>query len=460
MLFIRTQSHAMTSLTPELIYNGKAELAEGPVWHDGSLWWVDIPAGTLKGAASASAEAKGMPPLITQVSDVTRHDECRALVEATASAFGGVDVIVHCAADIPHGGLGHVSDEKLESGLASIAKAAWWLLEAARPHLASAPGGGRFIAIGSVKSQIGHLKAGAGAAGLLKAVLALHHKVLPPSINFREPNPGIDFGRASMFVNTKAQPWERPASGTRIAAVSAFGFGGTNFHVVLEEHVPGMLTTSRKTSAQVPDAIGGGSGSSRSTYMGGTAIWRASEGVVEKGKRIAAGLLDVPEADIHFSDGHFRAAGTNRSAPLLEVAAIAAAKGQPLSTYYSWTREWLTFPNGTHVVEVEIDRDTGHLTLDRYTAVDDYGVLVNPMIAAGQEIAAARAETARKFARNFMRQSVGRIDRQACSPAHPSTSAGESSTRVSATMQPCLLRFPRRRARSCCSMSLSSQRRR
>jgi carbon-monoxide dehydrogenase large subunit len=130
--------------------------------------------------------------------------------------------------------------------------------------------------------------------------------------------------------------------------------------------------------------IGGGSGSSRSTYMGGTAIWRASEGVVEKGKRIAAELLDVPETDVVFSDGHFRAAGTNRSAPLLEVAAIAAAKGQPLNTYYSWTREWLTFPNGTHVVEVEIDRETGHLALDRYTAVDDYGVLVNPMIAAGQ----------------------------------------------------------------------------
>jgi carbon-monoxide dehydrogenase large subunit len=131
-------------------------------------------------------------------------------------------------------------------------------------------------------------------------------------------------------------------------------------------------------------AIGGGSGSSRSTYMGGTAIWRAAKGVVEKGKHIAARILETSEDEIDFADGHFSARATNRSVPLLEVAAKARAEGTPLDTYYRWTREWLTFPNGTHVVEVEIDRETGKLTLDRYTAVDDYGVLINPMIAAGQ----------------------------------------------------------------------------
>jgi carbon-monoxide dehydrogenase large subunit len=130
--------------------------------------------------------------------------------------------------------------------------------------------------------------------------------------------------------------------------------------------------------------IGGGSGSSRSTYMGGTAIWRAAEGVVEKGKRIAARMLETVESEVQFVDGHFRATGTNRSVQLLEVAARARAERQPLDTYYSWTREWMTFPNGTHVVEVEIDRETGAIKLDRYTAVDDYGVLINPMIAAGQ----------------------------------------------------------------------------
>jgi carbon-monoxide dehydrogenase large subunit len=130
--------------------------------------------------------------------------------------------------------------------------------------------------------------------------------------------------------------------------------------------------------------LGGGHGSSRATYMGGTAIWRASEEIIEKGTRIAAEALEAAEADLRFADGRFVVAGTDRSIPLLDVAALARDKGAPLDTYHVWTREWMTFPNGAHVVEVEIDRDTGEVTLARYTAVDDYGVLVNPTIAAGQ----------------------------------------------------------------------------
>lgn len=130
--------------------------------------------------------------------------------------------------------------------------------------------------------------------------------------------------------------------------------------------------------------IGGGSGSSRSTYMGGTALWRAAEGVVAKGTPVAAAMLEAAEGDIVFSDGRFAALGTNRSAAILDVAARARAIGRPLDTYHAWTREWMTFPNGCHVVEVEIDRDTGRVAIVRYTAVDDYGRQINPMIAAGQ----------------------------------------------------------------------------
>jgi carbon-monoxide dehydrogenase large subunit len=130
--------------------------------------------------------------------------------------------------------------------------------------------------------------------------------------------------------------------------------------------------------------LGGGHGSSRATYMGGTAIWRASEEIVAKGTRIAGDALEAAEADIRFEDGRFVVSGTDRSLALLDVAAIARDKGTPLDTYHAWTREWMTYPNGAHVVEVEIDRDTGQVTLARYTAVDDYGVLVNPMIARGQ----------------------------------------------------------------------------
>jgi carbon-monoxide dehydrogenase large subunit len=130
--------------------------------------------------------------------------------------------------------------------------------------------------------------------------------------------------------------------------------------------------------------LGGGHGSSRATYMGGTAIWRASEEIVVKGTRIAADALEAAEADIRFEDGRFVVSGTDRSVALLDVAAIAHDKGTPLDTYHAWTREWMTYPNGAHVAEVEIDRETGQVTSARYTAVDDYGVLVNPMIASGQ----------------------------------------------------------------------------
>ncbi|HEU0157432.1 MAG TPA: xanthine dehydrogenase family protein molybdopterin-binding subunit, partial [Stellaceae bacterium] len=130
--------------------------------------------------------------------------------------------------------------------------------------------------------------------------------------------------------------------------------------------------------------LGGGHGSSRATYMGGTAIWRASDQIIAKGTRIAADALEAAEADIRFANGRFVVSGTDRSVALLDVAAIARDQGTPLDAYHAWTREWMTFPNGAHVVEVEIDRETGQVTLARYTAVDDYGVLVNPMIAAGQ----------------------------------------------------------------------------
>ena len=115
-----------------------------------------------------------------------------------------------------------------------------------------------------------------------------------------------------------------------------------------------------------------------------TAIWRAADIIIEKGKRIAAEALEAAEADIRFEERRFIVAGTDRAIDLLRVAAIAYEAGDPLDTYYAWTREWMTFPNGAHVVEVEIDRDTGEVNLARYTAVDDYGVVVNPMVAAGQ----------------------------------------------------------------------------
>jgi len=94
----------------------------------------------------------------------------------------------------------------------------------------------RSCAIGSVKSMIGHTKATAGVAGLVKAAMALHHRVLPPTLHVDRPNPHADFDSSPFYPNIEARPWIRPDGERRRAGVSAFGFGGTNFHVVLEEY--------------------------------------------------------------------------------------------------------------------------------------------------------------------------------------------------------------------------------
>jgi carbon-monoxide dehydrogenase large subunit len=130
--------------------------------------------------------------------------------------------------------------------------------------------------------------------------------------------------------------------------------------------------------------IGGGHGSSRATFMAGTALHMASEQIKEKGRRIAARMLEAAEADIEFAAGRFTVAGTDRSLPLMDVARQASADGTPLDTYQHFTREYHTFPNGCHIAEVEIDRETGAVTLTHYTTVDDFGTMINPLIVAGQ----------------------------------------------------------------------------
>ena len=117
------------------------------------------------------------------------------------------------------------------------------------------------VALGSVKSNFGHLKGAAGAAGMLKATLALRDKVLPPSLHCEHPNPNIDFAHSPLYVNTELRPWTATAEGVRRAGVSAFGFGGTNFHVVLEEYIPHRLNGNGKRSMAVRDReLTGGNG--------------------------------------------------------------------------------------------------------------------------------------------------------------------------------------------------------
>jgi len=96
----------------------------------------------------------------------------------------------------------------------------------------------KHVAMGSVKSQIGHTKATAGAAGLMKVALALHQRVIPPTAKITAPNPRMDFDGTPLYLSTEARPWVHAGDTPRRAGVSAFGFGGTNYHVAVEEYVP------------------------------------------------------------------------------------------------------------------------------------------------------------------------------------------------------------------------------
>jgi carbon-monoxide dehydrogenase large subunit len=128
---------------------------------------------------------------------------------------------------------------------------------------------------------------------------------------------------------------------------------------------------------------------SRSTSASGSAIVRTVDLVLEKGRRIASLLLEAAEADIAYAAGRFYVAGTDRSVSLFEVAEHAASmhrRGEIAESLDSKGRTEVpqTFPNGCHIAEVEIDPDTGLVTLVGYTAVDDCGTMLDPVLVEGQ----------------------------------------------------------------------------
>ncbi len=125
-------------------------------------------------------------------------------------------------------------------------------------------------------------------------------------------------------------------------------------------------------------------GGSRSIPVGGAAVSIASVTLGERIKARAADMLETAPGDLEFLDGTVRIAGTDRSVSFADVAGKAAADGENLSETDSWTPPEATYPNGTHVVEVEVDPATGHIDIVSYTVVDDFGVMLNPMLLAGQ----------------------------------------------------------------------------
>ncbi len=131
-------------------------------------------------------------------------------------------------------------------------------------------------------------------------------------------------------------------------------------------------------------SFGSGTGGSRSIPVGGSALSETAFKILERGRNLAADILEASAEDISFEDGRFVIPGTDLEVSLAAAAKRADQEGSPLAESAQWTPPAATFPNGTHVCELEIDPDTGETKIIRYTVVDDFGTVVNPLLLAGQ----------------------------------------------------------------------------
>jgi aerobic carbon-monoxide dehydrogenase large subunit len=136
---------------------------------------------------------------------------------------------------------------------------------------------------------------------------------------------------------------------------------------------------------------GGGTGGAKSLLLAGTAVVDAAEKIIAKGRKLAGHFLEASESDIEFHDGRFAIAGTDRSIDIVALAAktrdaskLPGDVPSALDDAGTSTSNKNTFPNGTHLCEIAIDEETGVASIQRYTVVDDFGVLVNPLIVEGQ----------------------------------------------------------------------------
>ena len=209
-------------------------------------------------------------------------------------------------------------------------------------------------------------------------------------------------------IEISAGPPRTPAPESAEVRVNADG--SATFLLGTHNHGQGHETVFRQMAASLlglspemvrivagdTDAVSQGRGSfgSRTVVAGGTALSAATARIVERGRRIAARLLECSEGDIEFTPlpgGRFAVAGTDRGVTLAQVAAAAHAPGPiPPGEDGGLTAQTMvapgdaTFPNGCHFCEVEVDPETGRVTLDRYTVADDVGTVVNPLLMHGQ----------------------------------------------------------------------------
>lgn len=195
------------------------------------------------------------------------------------------------------------------------------------------------------------------------------------------PNEGAEIrfesdGRVALILGTQSNGQGHETSFPQIAA-SVLGL---------------PLETFRYVQADTQSVRGGaGHGGARSMHQGGAALVKAAEAVVEKGRAIAAGLLQADVAEVAFSAGRFTVPGSERAIDLMTIARAATDSANlpdgmapGLDSYVFNRCDAVTFPSGCHVAEIEIDPETGAVSLERYLAVDDYGRLINPLLTKGQ----------------------------------------------------------------------------
>jgi len=210
------------------------------------------------------------------------------------------------------------------------------------------------------------------------------------------------FGFASYLEIALGQPSEEPEirfddDGTVSLIVGTHSTGQgheTTYVQIVSSELgidPDRIRFIQGDTGLVP--TGGGHGGSRSLTIGGSALFLAAGEIKEKARVAASHLLEAAAGDLEFAEGYFRIAGTDRQIHLLDIerqlrSADRLPEGVPttLSTRKSYTRGGVNFPNGCHACEVEIDPVTGNVSIVRYVVVDDFGRIINPLIAAGQVI--------------------------------------------------------------------------
>jgi len=199
-------------------------------------------------------------------------------------------------------------------------------------------------------------------------------------------------GISCMLEHAGALPTESaylsfPAGDRLVMALNVQSTGqshATVFGRLLADHLGiDRKTIEHQHGDSAREIVGFASVGSRSAMAAGNAIVKTADIMLAKGKKVAASLLEASEADIQYRNGNFEVVGTDRRVSLFETARRSKETGESLDTKEK-TDTPLTFPNGVHIAEVEIDPDTGALEIATYTAVDDCGNMLNPMVVEGQ----------------------------------------------------------------------------